>query len=211
MLGLSTTLKRQNAPALCALLATDTLFLFAWLNNFEVPSGVAVQTTALRTILSLAAPPIGLLLASAVPVGLKDFLVFWRFRHTLPGHRAFSVLGPADPRVDMERLRRNLSASFPSGPKEQNTFWYGLFKKVEMEPGVEQCNRAFMLLRDIAAVSFLAATALSGWWLAGRREMAAAGAVLFGAQYLLAASGAWDRGRRLVTTVLAAHAVKRRR
>jgi len=32
---------------------------------------------------------------------VKEFFVFWRFKNRLPGHRAFSHIGPGDPRIDM--------------------------------------------------------------------------------------------------------------
>jgi hypothetical protein len=51
---------------------------------------------------------------------VKEFFVFWRFKNRLPGHRAFSHIGPSDPRIDMERVRKLFPHGLPSNPKTVN-------------------------------------------------------------------------------------------
>ena len=40
--------------------------------------------------------------------GMKARLVFLRWKNALPGHRAFSIYGLSDPRVDMDRIKKSL-------------------------------------------------------------------------------------------------------
>jgi hypothetical protein len=152
------------------------------------------------------APVIVLLLTSLLPSDLKASLVFWRGRDALPGHRAFSVYAPGDPRIDLQRLR-TVTGPFPEVPRDQNALWYGLFKKVEGNPAVTEAHRHFLLLRDLAALSLLLAViAPIVFYLFGATSAAIGLAVgLFGIQYLATAIAARHHGVRMVCNVLALH------
>jgi hypothetical protein len=78
----------------------------------------------------------------------KERLVFLRWKDTLPGHRAFSEYGPADPRVDMVALKKLCGSKLPSDAAEQNRTWYRLYKSVEHHPAVSQVHKDFLLTRD---------------------------------------------------------------
>ena len=84
---------------------------------------------------------------------IKEFLVFWRIKNRLPGHRAFSVIGPRDARVNMEKVK----ALFPNGlsfdPKLQNQEWFELYKKYGDEWRVFYSHKAFLLTRDLTALT----------------------------------------------------------
>lgn len=79
-------------------------------------------------------------------------LVYWKLMNALPGHEAFTRFGPADPRVDMTTLRKNVGA-LPVEPAEQNAFWYKLYRRVESEVPVVDARKMYLLWRDAAALS----------------------------------------------------------
>jgi len=152
------------------------------------------------------APIVVLLLTSLLPADLKAALVFWRWRDALPGHRAFSVYGPADPRIDLQHLR-TVTGPFPEVPREQNTLWYQLFRKVDSDPRVAEAHRHFLLFRDLAALSvLLAVTAPLLLYLLGATHIAIGlSAGILAIQYLATVVGARNQGARLVCNVLALH------
>ena len=105
--------------------------------------------------------PIGLGLVIAtvangvVSADLKARLVFLRWRDVLPGHRAFSVYGPADPRIDMAKIAKLLNDQVPTSPPDQNRAWYKMLKEVDADPPVRQAHRDFLFTRDYATLSTL--------------------------------------------------------
>ena len=64
-----------------------------------LPVGLAIVVT---TVIN------GLLSSDA-----KARIVFLRWKHALPGHRAFSGLAPKDPRIDLARLEKVCGGSCP--------------------------------------------------------------------------------------------------
>lgn len=134
----------------------------------------------------------------------KARLVFWRWKHPLPGCFAFSRYLNRDPRIDVKALRKALGR-LPTKPEAQNALWYRLYKSVEHEPGVVDAHRHYLLTRDYTAIAFLllVTAAPLGAWLIGTRGTAAAYTGVLAAQYLLARQAAWHYGVRLVSTVLA--------
>jgi hypothetical protein len=131
----------------------------------------------------------------------KARIVFLRWKHALPGHRAFSELAPKDPRIDMARLTRVCGNRLPCDPGEQNQLWYRLYKSVEKHPSVEHVQRDFLLLRDWAC--FIALFA----WAALVELTSARAALLYLAamivQFVIVRQAAVNYGHRFVTTVMA--------
>jgi len=91
----------------------------------------------------------------------KAILVFWRFPHPLPGHRAFTQLGLKDPRIDMMALEARVG-SLPSAPEEQNFAWYKLYRHYRDDPAVDESHRRYLLTRDLAVLTLLFLLALPG-------------------------------------------------
>jgi hypothetical protein len=91
----------------------------------------------------------------------KARIVFLRWRHALPGHRAFSELAPKDPRIDMSRLKKACGNTLALDPDEQNKVWYRLYKTIEKHPSIEHVQRDFLLMRDYACFVALAIIAFS--------------------------------------------------
>lgn len=135
----------------------------------------------------------------------KAALVYWRRRHALPGHRAFSHYAARDSRIDLERLRKSFKGTFPEAPAEQNAAWYKLYKSVRNDVMVLDANRVFLLLRDYASLSalFVVIFGLGGFVLMGSKLVAFeyVGALVL--QYLIVRTAAANAGVRLVTNVLA--------
>lgn len=134
----------------------------------------------------------------------KARLVFWRWENPLPGCRAFSVILGSDPRIDGARLRSKLGR-FPSKPREQNATWYHLYKEHADKQIIWEAHLAYLLTRDMAAMSAAFAVIFStgtfvaavGWKLATLYSLALA------IQYAVIATSARNYGNRFVANVLA--------
>lgn len=163
---------------------------------------VAPQLTS-----ALLLPPIVLWLCSLLGPDCKHRLVFWRWHHVLPGHRAFSIHAGRDPRFDVSALRKRVG-KFPIQPREQNARWYKLYKEVQDAAPVIDAHRSFLLFRDLASVSVLLAVFVGAAFmivgLAWQRTGAAV--LILGIQYLLSIVASRISAHRLVRNVLAEHA-----
>ncbi len=209
---MSKSLKEKNRNLLWVVIAVNTLLFCA-----------VVQANALRLddISSLFKEPqdfmpVGLaVLISTVLNGLltadtKARLVFLRWRHPLPGHRAFTEYAVSDPRVDPEILKQNLGGALPVDPVDQNRTWYRIYKSVEREPAVDQVHRDFLLLRDYAGLSvlFIIVNTSVGLYAISSLKVWAIYSVVLLAQYVLVRQAASHYGVRMVTSVLAQVAAK---
>lgn len=208
--GKTKNLKAWNLPWLCSLATFDAIALYVILFPETLATTPLAQFSAARITLSTAIPVLVVLAAAVLSAHVKACLVYWKWIEPLPGHRAFSQYGPADTRIDMDALRKNVGA-LPTQAREQNALWYKLYRKVGSEVGVADAHKAFLLFRDMAAISFLLLIATTAVLIAvgtrGSTILTAAG--LFGVQYVLTVLAARNSGIRFVTTVLAEHAVRR--
>jgi hypothetical protein len=90
------------------------------------------------------------ILGWAMPRQSKEALVFWKTgKNCLPSSRAFTELGPRDPRVDMSRLVSRLNP-LPTSPEEQIAVWYRLYRGYGAEASVEDAHGAYLKFREIA-------------------------------------------------------------
>jgi len=135
----------------------------------------------------------------------KARLVFLRWHHALPGHRAFSVYAQSDPRVDVARVKRALGNKLPVDPAQQNQIWYRWLKETEKYPAVEQSHRDFLLLRDYTAFSilFFLGFGLASWLFVESLQARLLYTVALFAQFLIVRHAAATVGARFVCTVLA--------
>lgn len=201
------TLKGKNLTWLVAALAFDAIVLWLFASQAPVTELASAQSLARRAVLvSLLTVP-ALLLSSLLSSNFKAVLVFWRWRHPLPGARAFSVHAPADPRIALDRLRKNVG-EFPQDPREQNSRWYALYREVQAEASVCDSHGQYLLFRDLAGVSLLLTLAvpLALLAMAGATGIVLGTAAFFLGQYLLAAQAGRVAGVRMVRNVLALHA-----
>jgi len=201
-------LKARNLMWLVAALILDVLIILVLVFNSAVDEMPSAKAVLVRFGLATLLPIPLLLLSSLITSNLKAVLIFWRWKFPLPGARAFSVHAPADPRIDLDKLRRNVGA-FPVGERDQNSKWYGLYRLVDTDEAVADSHKNYLLFRDIAALSLLLTAVVPfGMYIS---EMPGVGAVaaIFSLQYLLAAISARTSGVRLVQNVLAVHASRK--
>lgn len=200
------SLKKANLVFLSAMVAFDIIALLL----VVVPSALEAVTLSKMIVARLSAmgflPMLVLFASSLAPSSAKDVLVFWRFKDVLPGHRAFSVHAPSDPRIDLAKLKKNVG-SFPEIPREQNAKWYGLYKQCASEVTVEDSHQNFLRYRDLAVLSliltFFAPVVMFALRSSVGEAVAAAG--IIGTQYLFAMIAARHHAYRFVTNVLAVH------
>lgn len=204
----ATTLKGKNLTWLVAALAFDAIVLWLVANQAPVTELTSAQSLTKRAALITLLPVPALLLSSLLSSNLKAVLVFWRWQYPLPGARAFTVHAPADPRIALDRLRKNVG-EFPQDPREQNSRWYALYREVQDEASVRDSHGHYLLFRDLAGVSLLLTLAVPLALLvaASASRMVVLGSVaFFFTQYLLAAQAGRVAGVRMVRNVLALHA-----
>ena len=199
------SLKAQNVKQIGAVILADALLLGA----LAFPATLAQAATVLAGVRIAGAtitPLIVLLLTSLLSADVKAILVYWRVRDVLPGHRAFSVYALKDSRIDIERLRAVVE-EFPTSPRDENIAWYRLFKQVESDTGVAQAHRAFLLFRDLAALSFLLAVAapIALLVIGAASELAWIAVGVIVTQFIATAGAARFNGERFVCNVLALH------
>lgn len=160
--------------------------------------------------------PIGLtLIVTSVANGLfsaavKARLVFLRWHNALPGHRAFSTHAPADPRVDLDRLKRALGNKWPDSPEDQNRAWYRTYKEMEGEAAIIQVHREFLFTRDYTAFAllFLLGFGTAAVFLISSKTVQFGYYLFLLLQFVVVRQAAATYGTRLVTTVLARKAAK---
>jgi hypothetical protein len=134
--GAGKSLKEQNRWQLWIVVSVNTLFLYG------VAQANAIKVDGLRALFTDAQNllPVGVaLIVATVLTGLlssdaKARLVFLRWHHALPAHRAFSVHASRDPRLDVAALEKIHGAAFPVDPVEQNLAWYRIYKTMENDP-----------------------------------------------------------------------------
>ena len=205
------SLKAQNIGWLWGVVVADILVLLAVAFPTLLGQTAIKEYAWVRTSAAAVAPVVVLLLTSLLSADAKAVLVFWRIRDTLPGHRAFSVHALADPRIDIEALRKNVGA-FPESPRDQNALWYRLYTKVGGEVAVALTHRHFLLFRDLATLSFLLAVLVPTilYFLDAAMTAIWSALALFAIQYFATAIAARNNGVRMVTNVLSLHSSKRR-
>ena len=207
------SLKDQVRWQLWLLIAANFLLFFGFAKTDAILSaGFAGAMTGATNLL-----PVGIALVvtsvlnGQLTADVKARLVFLRWRYPLPGHRAFSLYGPGDPRIDMHRIYSSLGTKKPSTPAEENQAWYRMYKQVEHDSAVLHTHREFLLLRDYAAMAALFLVfGLVTFFLIDSWKAASLYLALLIVQFLVVRRAAANYGIRLVTTVLAIKAAARK-
>ncbi|AJY62560.1 hypothetical protein [Burkholderia glumae] len=204
------SLKRRNMLWLIAVGIVDVVALSLVVFHQPLSDFTVDKMAAMRVPLSVLLPAPILALSYLLSQSQKATIVFWRLKHPMPGSRAFSVHAPADVRIDLDALRKNVG-EFPVDERAQNAMWYRLYKLVQDDTTVLESHQNFLMLRDVASMSLLLvvlapiALALAG---VGGRTVAWC-SLFFLAQYILTAIASRNNGVRFVQNVLAIHATKK--
>lgn len=208
--GSERSLKSLNLKWLVALATADAVLLALFVAPELVTAASATQLGIYRAVGSAVIPIFVLLIVNVLPYNVKAMLVYWRPLGWLPGSEAFTRYGPADARVNMVALKKNVGA-WSDDPKEQNAKWFKLYKQVEGATEVAAAQKDYLMYRDMAALSlpsiFLAPLGLYAAGAGASALLRAAG--LFVVQYVLTALSARHAGQRFVSTVLALHSTKK--
>lgn len=210
MKGAERSLKSQNFAWHVALSMADAIVLALVVAPDLIASATTTKLGLFRALGAAVLPIIVLLLMNVLSSNFKAMLVYWKPYGWLPGCEAFTKYGPADHRVDMVQLKKNVG-TLAAEPKEQNSQWYKLYKQVETVPEVAYAQKDFLMYRDMAALSLpLTVLAPLGLYVAeaGTKALWAA-AGLFFIQYVLTAISARNAGERFVCNVLAVHSAKK--
>jgi len=72
----------------------------------------------------------------------------------MPGSRAFTEIGPADHRVDMDALQSQFG-NLPTQPAKQNLFWYRIYKAYRGDLGIADASKAYVAARDLTVLNLL--------------------------------------------------------
>ena len=203
----SKTLKGHNLAWLVATLVLDVLILLVLAFQTAMQDLTPTAIAAARTSLTILLPIPALILSSLLSADQKAVLVFWRFKHPLPGTRAFSVYAEADHRIDLAKLKKHVG-EFPMDPRAQNAKWYSLYKQVDSDPSVVDSHKNYLLFRDIAAMSLLLVPTLpvAMYFVGVDTPRILISAVWFLGQFLVSAWAARTTGIRFVQNVLAIYA-----
>jgi hypothetical protein len=200
----SGAMKAANIKWLVMLAVLDAALVFLFIAPELVDAGTLA---ALRASTSALLPVVVLLLTGLLSHDAKARLVYWKNANPLPGSQAFTKHAPADGRIDMTALAKNVG-DLPTKPGEQNSKWYKLCRLVSEDPAVVHAHKLYLMYRDMATMSLLLMGLVpAALWYAGapaRSRWIAGG--LFALQYLVCAIGARHSGTRFVCNVLAIHA-----
>lgn len=207
--GPERSLKSLNIKWLVSMALADAVVIFLVVVP-EITKDTWTTVAMIRGLSTVVLPVLVLLIVNVLPYNIKAMLVYWKPLGWLPGSEAFTKFGPADERIDMVALKKNVG-KLPTDPKEQNSKWFKLYKMVEIQTEVAAAQKDFLMYRDMAVISLpLIVLVPLGLWLAGIGPGALwFAAVVFIVQYLLAATSARHSGIRFVTNVLAIHSAKK--
>ena len=201
------SLKDQNRWQLWLVIAANTLLLYTVVqaNAIEMRGIKAVFTEAHNLVSVAFALLITTVLSNLLSADMKARVVFLRWRNPLPGHRAFSVFGPRDSRIDMLALRIAYGPELPSHPVAQNRLWYRIFQNVTNAVPILQLHRDFLLLRDYTriAILFLLIYGASAFTFIASGRVILIYIALLAIQFGVVRQAASNSGIRLVTNVLA--------
>ncbi len=141
---------------------------------------------------------------------VKEFLVFWRFKNRLTGHRAFSHIGPSDPRIDMERVKQLFPHGLPVDPKEQNNEWFRLYRQYQDELQVFHSHKAFLLTRDLTSLTilFIPLSILGHFLLGSKPQMLIYHLLILVMLFVVISLSAKHYGERFVANVLAEASIR---
>jgi len=204
------SLKSLNFAWHVALATADAIVLALFVAPELITSATTTQLGLYRALGAAVLPIVVLLLMNVLSSNVKAMLVYWKPYGWLPGCEAFTKYGPADHRVDMAQLKKNVGG-WSEEPKEQNSKWYKLYKQVETVPEVAYAQKDFLMYRDMAVLSLpLIVIAPLGLYFAEVTTKALwSGAALFLVQYILTAISARNAGERFVCNVLAIQSSKK--
>lgn len=198
------SLKDINRPGLVlVVIANVALYYLILTSAFEVNSFAnLISDYEAYAPGALSALVVGIL-NSQLNHNLKAKLVFWRWKHPMPGSFAFTVVMQADNRIDPQALLR-FSNPLPTDPDAQNRLWFKWYREFQDETSVKQVHREYLFTRDWTglAVLFMIFMLPLAFWQMSLFQCVILTAILV-LQYLVVRQSAKNHGERFVASILA--------
>lgn len=206
------SLKEQNAGLIRATMIGHML-AFVWIAAEPLRFLKLDGATVVSRLEAAAAPgtaALGLIVvASLLLLGMinpswRDRLIHWRWRHPLPGCRAFTRVGPASSHVDMDVLETKYGP-LPSDEAEQNRLFYRIYRDHRDDVGVLDAHGRYLAVRDIGTITALVMLVLPwlAWWASGNAVKSFAYGIALLVVYGLSAVASKNYSWRMVQHVLA--------
>lgn len=204
------SLKSLNMKWLVMLASLDVVIVLLFVAPEFIKDTTWSTVAVMRGLVTALLPVIVLLFTGMLSHDIKARLVYWKWTNPYPGCEAFSRHGPADARIDMVALKKNVG-DLPSDAAEQNKKWFKLYKLVGDDKAVVEAHRLYLMYRDMAAMSLpLVALVPLGLWLSGAPLSAFwITALVFAIQFVVCCLGARNSGTRFVCNVLSIHSTKK--
>jgi hypothetical protein len=204
------SLKSLNMKWLVMLACLDVLVVLLFVTPEFIKDASWSSVVVMRGLVTALLPVLVLLLTGLLSHNVKAILVYWKVTNPLPGCQAFTRHAPADVRIDMVALKKNVG-ELPTDAAEQNKKWFKLYRMVGDDKTVVEAHKMYLMYRDMAAMSlplivliplglyFVGASATALWISAG----------LFAVQFVVCCVCARNSGTRFVCNVLAIHSTKK--
>lgn len=204
------SLKSLNMKWLVMLASLDVLVVLLFVAPEFIKDASWNSVAVMRGLVTALLPVLVLLFTGLLSHNVKAILVYWNVTNPLPGCQAFTRHAPADVRIDMVALKKNVG-ELPTDAAEQNKKWFKLYRMVGDDMTVVEAHKMYLLYRDMAAMSlplivmiplglyFVGASTSASWVSAG----------LFVVQFVVCCLCARNSGTRFVCNVLAIHSTKK--
>lgn len=204
------SLKSLNMKWLVMLATLDVVIVLLFVAPEFIKDATWSTVAVMRGLVTALLPVIVLLLTGMLSHEIKARVVYWKWTNPYPGCEAFSRHGPADARIDMVALKKNVG-DLPSDAAEQNKKWFKLYKLVGDDKAVVEAHKLYLMYRDMAAMALpLVALVPVGLWLGGAPPSAFwITALVFAIQFVVCCLGARNSGTRFVCNVLSIHSTKK--
>ena len=160
--------------------------------------------TAKNSVIASFAPIISIVLNGLLPSNVKEVLVFWRIKYSLPGSRVFSDLAKKDLRVNLDKIKEKYGY-LPKEPVEQNHLWYKIYKLHESKITTLDSHKNYLLCRDLTGISaiFLTIFIIFTLIFVGAKVSIFYYILYLFIQFLILSIAAQNYGNRFVCNVLA--------
>lgn len=204
------SLKSLNMKWLVMLASLDVLAVLVFVAP-EFLADTAWSTVAvMRGLVTALLPVIVLLLSGMLSHETKAKLVYWKLANPYPGCEAFTRHGPADARIDMVALKKNVG-ELPTDPAEQNKKWFKLYKMVGSDRAVVEAHKLYLMYREMAAISLplVPLVPIGLYFINAPMKALPMAAGLFAVQFFVCCVGARHSGTRFVCNVLSIHSIKK--
>jgi hypothetical protein len=204
------SLKSMNMKWLVLLASLDVVIVLLFVAPEFIKDASWSTVAVMRGLATALLPVIVLLFTGLLSHEVKARLVYWKWANPYPGCEAFSRHGPADARIDMVALKKNVG-DLPRDAAEQNKKWFKLYKLVSDDKAVVEAHKLYLMYRDMATMSLpLVVIVPLSLWLGGASPSALwITEFMFAMQFVVCCLGARNSGTRFVCNVLAIHSTKK--